>query len=225
VTAMLGYYREATRPRLAAAVRRERPTGRPRVSAERMLVLWGAADPVLPVSTGESVVKDLGPECVMVTVPGAGHFVVEEAPDVVGEVLEDFLADRPPAHPVSPPEGPEHHRVEAGAGGADDALHLPSVGGVPVGGTPAEQARAAEVAQAGRKASARKAAKTPAEAGPVTKVPVTRVPAKKAAAKKAAVKQAPAKKAPVKKAPAKKAPGGPGGGPPAAPEGPPSSTA
>jgi haloacetate dehalogenase len=93
VSAMLGYYRAATRPKVAAALKRERPTGVPRVAAEKMLVLWGALDPVLPVSTGESVVRDLGPDCVMVTVPGAGHFVVEEATQVVGDVLVEFLAD------------------------------------------------------------------------------------------------------------------------------------
>jgi pimeloyl-ACP methyl ester carboxylesterase len=58
-----------------------------------MLVLWGAADGVLPVSVGESIVKDLGSRCEMVTVPGAGHFVIEEAPDVVRETLSRFLAD------------------------------------------------------------------------------------------------------------------------------------
>ena len=107
IRAMLGYYRAATRPRLAAAVRRSKPAGRPRVHAEKMLVLWGALDPVLPVATGEAVVRDLGPDCVMVTVPGAGHFVVEEAPDVVADVLLDFLAEPgapPPATPAAPPE-------------------------------------------------------------------------------------------------------------------------
>ncbi len=97
VAAMLGYYRAAARPRLFALMpggsgRRVTP-GSPRVNAEEMLVLWGAADPVLPVSTGESVVRDLGPRCAMVTVPGAGHFVIEEAPAVVASVLTDFLAD------------------------------------------------------------------------------------------------------------------------------------
>jgi hypothetical protein len=73
------------------------------VHAEKMLVLWGALDPVLPISTGESVVRDLGPDCVMVTVPGAGHFVVEEAPEVVAEVLLDFLADdRAPVKKAAP---------------------------------------------------------------------------------------------------------------------------
>lgn len=96
VTAMLGYYRAVARPKFAAALGRgAKPNGAPRVRAEKMLVLWGAADPVLPIGVGESVVKDLGPECVMVTVPGAGHFVIEEAPGVVVETLKQFLADDP----------------------------------------------------------------------------------------------------------------------------------
>jgi pimeloyl-ACP methyl ester carboxylesterase len=96
VRAMLGYYRAAARPKLAAALHLGgRPAGPPRVEAEEMLVLWGAADAVLPISVGESIVKDLGARCAMVTVPGAGHFVVEEAPDVVRETLSRFLADAP----------------------------------------------------------------------------------------------------------------------------------
>ena len=92
VKAMLGYYRATARPKLRQALTRSRTTAGPRVAAERLLVLWGAADPVLPVSVGESVVRDLGPACSMVTVPGAGHFVIEEAPDVVTATLLEFLA-------------------------------------------------------------------------------------------------------------------------------------
>lgn len=108
VQAMLGYYRAATRPRLARLVQPGSAHVRvPRVRAEKALVLWGAADPILPVSTGEAVVQDLGADCVMVTVPGAGHFVIEEAPEVVADVLLDFLADEqkpaPPVH-AAPPE-------------------------------------------------------------------------------------------------------------------------
>ncbi len=96
VSAMLGYYRAAARPKLAAALHLgTKPSGPPHVTAEEMLVLWGAADAVLPISIGESIVKDLGARCAMVTVPGAGHFVIEEAPDVVGETLSRFLADAP----------------------------------------------------------------------------------------------------------------------------------
>lgn len=96
VHAMLGYYRAAARPKLAAALRLgAQPARPPRVAADEMLVLWGAADAVLPISVGESIVKDLGARCAMVTVPGAGHFVIEEAPDVVRETLSRFLADAP----------------------------------------------------------------------------------------------------------------------------------
>ena len=110
VGAMLGYYRAVARPRAAALVTRAQRAGTPRVSAEQALVLWGALDPVLPISTGESVVRDLGADCVMVTLPGVGHFVLEEAPDVVASVLLDFLADETtPAPPVvaAPPQQPE----------------------------------------------------------------------------------------------------------------------
>jgi pimeloyl-ACP methyl ester carboxylesterase len=58
-----------------------------------MLVLWGAADPVLPVWVGESVQKDLGADCRMITVPGAGHYVLEEAPEVCLEALQELLAE------------------------------------------------------------------------------------------------------------------------------------
>jgi len=110
--AMLGYYRAAARPRAArllraVARRRVARTPAPHVAVEKALVLWGALDRVLPISTGEAIVRDLGADCVMVTVPGTGHFVVEEAPDVVADVLLDFLADVAPA-PVAaaPPERP-----------------------------------------------------------------------------------------------------------------------
>ncbi len=93
IRACLGYYRAAARPRRGAlrpgsALARALPT----VRVEKALVLWGALDPVLPISTGEAVVRDLGAGTSMTTVPGVGHFVVEEAPDVVVQVLKDFLA-------------------------------------------------------------------------------------------------------------------------------------
>lgn len=92
VRACLGYYRAAARPRRGAL----RPGAAlsqalPAVRVDRALVLWGVLDPALPMSTGEAVVRDLGPGTTMTTVPGAGHFVVEEATDVVVGVLQDFL--------------------------------------------------------------------------------------------------------------------------------------
>ena len=112
--AMRGYYRAAARPRAARllrtlARRSVTHTPAPHVAVEKALVLWVARDPVLPIATGEAIVRDLGADCVMVTVPGAGHFVHEEAPDVVAEVLLDFFSDEvTPAAPVhaAPPERP-----------------------------------------------------------------------------------------------------------------------
>jgi epoxide hydrolase 4 len=213
VRAMLGYYRAATRPRLAAALRREKPTGRPRVKAERMLVLWGARDPVLPISTGESVVRDLGPECVMVTVPGAGHFVVEEAPDVVADVLADFLAEAgvPDLTPAAPPEGPESPRVAAAEPVSGDLADVPSVGPVPVGATPAEQAGAG---------AAGSSASSPAAEGAAAPLPTATDAATKASATKTAAKKATAKKATAKRSAGTTADigaGGPSSGPAAEP--------
>ncbi|MFN2625661.1 MAG: alpha/beta fold hydrolase, partial [Mycobacteriales bacterium] len=96
VAAMLSYYRSATRPRLVrfarlAARGGDRVVPPPRVRVDRSLVVWGAADPVLPLSVGESVVRDLGAGSTMVTLPGVGHFVPEEAPDIVAATVGDFL--------------------------------------------------------------------------------------------------------------------------------------
>lgn len=94
VTAMLGYYRAAARPPvLSAAHLAPAPPRPPEVEAERRLVIWGAADPALPLGVGEAVVTALGADCVMVTIPGAGHFVIEEGHQVVADTLIEFLAN------------------------------------------------------------------------------------------------------------------------------------
>lgn len=90
--AYLGYYRAAVRDRLAGLSPGQGPEPLPPARPERALVLWGALDPVLSLRLGEGVVRDLGPGTAMTTVPGVGHFVVEEAPEVVSRVLVDFLA-------------------------------------------------------------------------------------------------------------------------------------
>ena len=94
--AMLAYYRAAVRPRAAGAVtallRGEKPrSGLPKVKVERALVVWGTDDRPMPLHVGEAVVRDLGPEATMLTVPGIGHFPHEEAPDVVLPAIVDFL--------------------------------------------------------------------------------------------------------------------------------------
>lgn len=94
--AMLAYYRAAVRPRVAAAVsalvgRSAPQTGLPRVKVERSLVVWGTDDPPMPLHVGESVVRDLGENATMLTVPGVGHWPHEEAPDVVLPAIAEFL--------------------------------------------------------------------------------------------------------------------------------------
>ncbi len=96
VGAMLAYYRRAVRPRLARTVGSalgltSRPARPPRVQVERALVVWGTDDPAMPVHVGESVVSDLGPQATLLTVPGVGHWPVEEAPDVVVPAIAEFL--------------------------------------------------------------------------------------------------------------------------------------
>ena len=98
LSAMLGYYRAAVRPRAKAMVRKPAVTlPPPRFSAEKALVIWGADDPVLPLFVGEAVVKQLGrslppAEVTMSVIPGAGHYVIEEASAEVAAVLVPFLA-------------------------------------------------------------------------------------------------------------------------------------
>jgi pimeloyl-ACP methyl ester carboxylesterase len=104
VAAMLSYYRTSVRSRLfrtaGRVARRFRgagdDTGRARQPARRpeaTLVIWGAADPVLPLPVGESVVRDLGPSARLVTLPGVGHFSVDEAPDRVVPLVASFLRE------------------------------------------------------------------------------------------------------------------------------------
>lgn len=156
VTAMLGYYRAATRPRVARALHLGSSVpGVPRVRAERAMVLWGAADPILPVATGEAAVRDLGADCVMVTVPGAGHFVIEEAPDVVAEVLLDFLGDEPGEH-AGPPEKHGSAPVEPPPSVLEEPPLAPAKKAAPVKKAPAKKAPAKKAAA--RKAPARREA-------------------------------------------------------------------
>jgi pimeloyl-ACP methyl ester carboxylesterase len=152
VSAMLGYYRAAARPRAKALLTRTPLAGAPRVKVAKSLVLWGALDPVLPISTGESVVRDLGADCVMVTVPGAGHFVIEEATKVVTDVLLDFLADD------AAKKAPAVKKAAVKKAAADKA---PAVKKAAV-----KKAPAAKEAPAAKKAPAKKAVPTPAPEAP-----------------------------------------------------------
>jgi pimeloyl-ACP methyl ester carboxylesterase len=116
IRAMLAYYRAAVRDRLRHPARvlglvrgaagpgpGGRSAGGPGggvAAAAPALVVWGAADPVLPLQVAETVVRDLGPGTTSVTVPGAGHFVVEEAPEVAVPAIARYLrAGEVPAVP------------------------------------------------------------------------------------------------------------------------------
>jgi haloacetate dehalogenase len=95
VRAMLAYYRGTVRPRVKALPGRalHRRLGRPvapaRAKPADALVVWGTADPSFPRAIGERVARDLGAE--LVPVEGAGHFPVEENPDVVVPAIAAFL--------------------------------------------------------------------------------------------------------------------------------------
>jgi pimeloyl-ACP methyl ester carboxylesterase len=55
------------------------------------LVLFGAEDPWLPPPNAERMAKAL-PQATLQLLPGAGHFVMEDAPEVVAERLLSFFA-------------------------------------------------------------------------------------------------------------------------------------
>jgi haloalkane dehalogenase len=55
------------------------------------LVVWGAEDAVLPVSVAESFVELIPGAEGPVLLPGAGHFLQEDAPDALADALLGFL--------------------------------------------------------------------------------------------------------------------------------------
>jgi pimeloyl-ACP methyl ester carboxylesterase len=91
VSAMLGYYRAATRAQLARLRSRAQTSPAPVPSGLGRLVLWGAADPVLPMAIAESACRDLGPAAELVALPGIGHFPLEEAPEDSVRIITRFL--------------------------------------------------------------------------------------------------------------------------------------
>jgi len=105
----LAYYRSMGRrlaadagARVAARVRREAPApGRSaRPITTPTLVLWGAADPVLPPRLADPG-HDLLPNGRVQRIEGAGHFVQSEDPETFNAAVLDFLREggRAPAPP------------------------------------------------------------------------------------------------------------------------------
>lgn len=90
IGAMLAYYRAAFRRRMAG----RRGGGRHGPPApERTLVIWGSHDPVLPRWVGDAVAEEVTGPVSVLEVPGAGHFVVEEAPQVVVPAVVQFVRE------------------------------------------------------------------------------------------------------------------------------------
>ncbi len=163
---MLAYYRASARAARTPA---------PDVVVDRALVVWGADDPALPVRIGEAVVKDLGragtdPTHVrMIVANGAGHFVLEEAADVVLPAITAFLRDG---------DTPAQAAVTQAA--VTPATKTPATK-TPATKTPATKTPATKTAA--RKVAAKKAATPPAPGA----TPAARA-VQKAAAKKTATR-------------------------------------
>ncbi len=90
-------YRQAVCPSLAGAAP-------PPLALERALVVWGTLDPLAPVAGAEGVRAHLGDRAALLEVPGAGHFVLEEAPHVVVPALAAFLREPVTLPKAQPPE-------------------------------------------------------------------------------------------------------------------------
>ncbi len=88
LTAMINYYRALIRGRGA---RRLAARGFPTIETPTLMV-WGAADPILIPETTDGAdkwVKDLTRRFI----PGVGHWVQQEAPDEVNDILSAWLTD------------------------------------------------------------------------------------------------------------------------------------
>jgi len=103
LTGMLNWYRAAPRG-IANAMR----GGVPQIEIPT-IVIWGEEDSALGKETTygtEAYVKDLA----IHYLPGVSHWVQQDAPERVNEILEPFLRDG-------------NHRAPASEGSASDALH------------------------------------------------------------------------------------------------------
>jgi pimeloyl-ACP methyl ester carboxylesterase len=91
------YYRTVTRRIIASKLPTSRLPARARSSGPRgsidmpTLVIWGALDRALPIALAEGIVKEI-PHARLETIPDAGHFVPEERPERVAQLLKEFLA-------------------------------------------------------------------------------------------------------------------------------------
>lgn len=87
------YYRTMTRQIIARALPLPggKPSGEPKRIEQPTLLIWGMKDPVMPPSVLDSIVRDI-PQARVEQIHDAGHFVPEERPERVAELLRDYLA-------------------------------------------------------------------------------------------------------------------------------------
>ena len=57
----------------------------------RKLVIWGAADPIIPPSAGERLAEMVGAEA-FEEIDGASHFLQEDAGERIGQRIRDWLS-------------------------------------------------------------------------------------------------------------------------------------
>ncbi|WP_268932355.1 alpha/beta fold hydrolase [Mycolicibacterium hodleri] len=90
------------------------------------LVIWGARDRILPLSSGRRLASEL-PDARFAALPGVGHCAMFEAPEQVTELLAEFIRDPVNGRPNAPEEVRAVH--------IDLAVTLPETGFVEQGGT------------------------------------------------------------------------------------------
>jgi pimeloyl-ACP methyl ester carboxylesterase len=86
--AMVGWYREAVRRGFRHPLR---PPTEGLIEADALLI-WGLEDPALSFQQLVPGTEQYAPKLQVREVPGAGHFVHAEAPEVVNPLLKAFLA-------------------------------------------------------------------------------------------------------------------------------------
>ena len=93
VSSAMSYYRTVTRSVIARRLKpAQRSSGAPRRIEAPTLIVWGMRDPALPASILESIERDI-PHAKVVRLEDVGHFVPDEAPEELGQAIEEFIAN------------------------------------------------------------------------------------------------------------------------------------
>lgn len=86
----LAYYR-SLRQELTFLLRLQLPGWRPEGTVPKTLIVWGARDPILPLTVGRMAHKDIDGSQLIV-IEDAGHFVHREAAERVNDAMTQFLS-------------------------------------------------------------------------------------------------------------------------------------